>query len=169
VHFIPGWDCHGLPIEAKALAAQQQEEASVRQQGVDLSDADGTEAWRFGQEEENDGSVQDDIADLDEVGEDLLEGLEGGGLVAEPLHAHAAVNSTDELTAPRRGELTGTLDDTAAHGDVNASTTAAADAGAAAEVAEEDEEEQEAEGSGDDDEFDDDGDIEFGSNDELSF
>lgn len=25
VSFVPGWDCHGLPIEAKALAAQQQQ------------------------------------------------------------------------------------------------------------------------------------------------
>jgi len=37
VHFIPGWDCHGLPIEAKALAAQQQEEARERRKAKKLA------------------------------------------------------------------------------------------------------------------------------------
>jgi isoleucyl-tRNA synthetase len=33
--FIPGWDCHGLPIEHKALEEQKKQQAAARKQGTD--------------------------------------------------------------------------------------------------------------------------------------
>lgn len=34
VHYIPGWDCHGLPIEMKALAnSDNKSPAEIRYQG----------------------------------------------------------------------------------------------------------------------------------------
>ena len=29
VHFVPGWDCHGMPIEQKALAKIRADEFSI--------------------------------------------------------------------------------------------------------------------------------------------
>lgn len=39
VHYVPGWDCHGLPIELKALQAQTEEEASTRPSAVRIRTA----------------------------------------------------------------------------------------------------------------------------------
>lgn len=34
VHYIPGWDCHGLPIELKALANSNEEISNLKPQKV---------------------------------------------------------------------------------------------------------------------------------------
>jgi len=50
VEFVPGWDCHGLPIELKVLQSMKQDErkgaARAARQGRGLRAANGAEAVR---------------------------------------------------------------------------------------------------------------------------
>lgn len=160
----------GWNVEGGASATAEPK----RPHGIDLSDADGTEALRFVQEEQDDDGVEQEaeheddeqsehqdsagfgaeVEAFEEAGEGLLDGLEGGGMEVDALAMHTAANATDELTVSRGGAVRGTLDDTAADHDAHASAAPG----------------RSPMGRLDDDGIlEDDEDIEFGSNDELSF
>lgn len=41
MHYVPGWDCHGLPIELKALGDLETSELTplqIRQKGQEVTD-----------------------------------------------------------------------------------------------------------------------------------